>query len=207
MDFSESDLQRTFDPTHMDDECQTNSDLYYHSIDHSVTNDLCAIATSSADDFRDSTLVEGLAVCADTSSRTEEHYASSDTTNDGWDHLETDFRSRDNMLAEESNACADNSSSTNEHDAGLETTNNELTCWNDKRRSLVEVLKKCLSLKLLTLLQAGCDPNVLDNKSPGDFAERLDLWPQWERALVNAGYVYNKPNNRWIKAQPETFLQ
>lgn len=206
---TDSSLQGTFDPTHMGDECQVNASPYYHNIDHPVTNDLCAIATSSADDFRDGTLAERSADCADTSSRTEEHYASSNTTNDGSDHLKTDFRSRDSMLAEESNACADTSSSTNEHDAGSETMNNELICWNCKTRPLTEVLKKRLKFKLLTLLQAGCDPNGLDNKgeSPDDFAERLGLWPQWEWALVNAEYVYNEGSSRWIKTQPETSVQ
>ena len=53
-------------------------------------------------------------------------------------------------------------------------------------------------LKLLALLQAGCDPNVLDNKgaSPSDYAERERLWPQWEWALAQTGWRYDEVTGR-----------
>ena len=58
-------------------------------------------------------------------------------------------------------------------------------------RNPIRVLKIRLRYMLLILLQAGCDPNRLDDerKSPNDYAERDDLLPQWEWALWRAGYV------------------
>ena len=49
-------------------------------------------------------------------------------------------------------------------------------------------------LKLLVLLRAGCDPNTLDNAglSPSDYARREGLWPEWEWALSESGYVYDE---------------
>ena len=53
--------------------------------------------------------------------------------------------------------------------------------------------KKRQRLKLLILLQAGCDPNALDadNRSPSDYAAEEGLWPQWEWALEHSGWRYN----------------
>ena len=47
-------------------------------------------------------------------------------------------------------------------------------------RDPLPVLKTRLRFKLLTLLRAGCDPNVLDNKrnSPSDYARFHGLWPE-----------------------------
>ncbi|ERF68340.1 hypothetical protein EPUS_02796 [Endocarpon pusillum Z07020] len=55
--------------------------------------------------------------------------------------------------------------------------------------------------KLLTLLEAGCNPNVLDNDlaSPSDYARRESLLPQWEWALVHSGYMYDEDKQEWIR--------
>lgn len=62
----------------------------------------------------------------------------------------------------------------------------------------MQVHKKRTRFKLLTLLQAGCDPNVVDNngESPSDYAMRDGLWPQWSWALLNAGYIYHRRDGR-----------
>ena len=64
-------------------------------------------------------------------------------------------------------------------------------------RNPIRVLKIRLRYMLLILLEAGCDPNTLDDegKSPNDYAERDDLSPQWEWALWRAGYVL--VNGQW----------
>jgi hypothetical protein len=61
--------------------------------------------------------------------------------------------------------------------------------------------KTRLRLKLLTLLGAGCDPNLVDKEgaSPSDYARREDLWPQWEWALAQTGYIYDEDKQLWIK--------
>jgi hypothetical protein len=53
-------------------------------------------------------------------------------------------------------------------------------------------------LKLQTLLEAGCDPNLLDGygESPSDVAEREGLWPQWEWALDQTGWRYNAASGK-----------
>jgi hypothetical protein len=180
MDFSESEFPRTFDPSHLGDDCQANA------------------ATSSVDDFQDSTFTEESVARADNSSGNEEYDASSE---DGSDLLEGDFRSRESILAEESISRADTSSSTDEHDASSVSTDDEFMYWIRARRRVMEILKERLRSKLLILLQSGCDPDVLDKKgeSPGDYAERMGLWPQWEWALINAGYNYDSVNDRWFK--------
>ena len=63
------------------------------------------------------------------------------------------------------------------------------------------VLKTRLRFKLLTLLRAGCDPNLLDNKgnSPSDNASYHGLWPEWTWALLNAGYIFDEDSDRWVK--------
>ena len=65
----------------------------------------------------------------------------------------------------------------------------------------IHVLKTRLRYKLLTLLQAGCDPNLLDNAgaSPSDCARRDGLWPQWSWALEKSGHIYDARNDRWIR--------
>ena len=65
----------------------------------------------------------------------------------------------------------------------------------------IHVLKTRLRYKLLTLLQAGCDPNILDNAgaSPSDYARRDGLWPQWSWALEKSGHIYDARNDRWVR--------
>ena len=79
-------------------------------------------------------------------------------------------------------------------------------CENDDRelemiRSPMQVLKKRTRFKLLTLLQLGCDPNVVYHQglSPSDYAMRDSLWPQWSWALLNAGYFLHEQNG-WVKS-------
>jgi hypothetical protein len=66
---------------------------------------------------------------------------------------------------------------------------NELHCepqpWMFKAR---------LRLKLLALMQAGCDPNALDANglSATHYATLCKLMPQWEWALANSGWNYNE---------------
>lgn len=64
-------------------------------------------------------------------------------------------------------------------------------------RNPIMVLKLRLRYMLLVLLEAGCDPNTLDDKeeSPNDYAERYNLLPQWEWALRKAGYIL--ANGQW----------
>lgn len=56
-----------------------------------------------------------------------------------------------------------------------------------------EMCKARLRLKLLALLQAGCNPNLRDVRglTPSCYARREGLWPQWHWALVNSGCEYN----------------
>lgn len=63
------------------------------------------------------------------------------------------------------------------------------------------ILKTRLRFKLLTLLRAGCNPNLLDDdgSSPSDDAEYHGLWPEWTWALLNVGYVVDENSNRWVK--------
>ena len=65
----------------------------------------------------------------------------------------------------------------------------------------IHVLKTRLRYKLLTLLQAGCDPNILDNggASPSDYARRDGLWPQWSWALEKSGHIYDARKDRWVR--------
>ncbi len=65
----------------------------------------------------------------------------------------------------------------------------------------INVLKTRLKHKLLTLLQADCDPNLLDNAgaSPSDYARRDGLWPQWSWALEQSGHIYDARNDRWVR--------
>lgn len=111
----------------------------------------------------------------DTHCKADEHYNGSETTNDECDE-------------EEDDEC-------NEEE-GDEGDDQE-----DWRQYSIEVLKKRVRFKLLLLLQAGCDPNVVDEdgESPSDYAEWNGLLPQWRWALFNAGYVYDELNNRWMR--------
>ncbi len=66
----------------------------------------------------------------------------------------------------------------------------------------IMVLKTRLRFKLLTLLRANCDPNVLDEAgaSPSDYARRDGLWPQWHWALKNSAFSYEPESDRWVRA-------
>ena len=68
-------------------------------------------------------------------------------------------------------------------------------------RKPLSVLKTRLRFKLLTLLRAGCDPNVFDKygHSLSDDARYHGLWPEWTWALLNAGYVFDEDSDRWVK--------
>lgn len=70
-----------------------------------------------------------------------------------------------------------------------------------KIRNPIQVLKKRTMFKVLTLLQLGCDPNVVDHKglSPSDYAMRDGLWPQWRWALLNAGFIHHRQNG-WVRS-------
>lgn len=65
----------------------------------------------------------------------------------------------------------------------------------------MKVLKTRLQYLLLTLLQAGCDPNVVDGdeETPSTYARRNDVWPQWCWALEQSGYTYEVRHDRWVK--------
>lgn len=70
-------------------------------------------------------------------------------------------------------------------------------------RHPIKILKTRLRFKLLIMLRANCDPNVLDNvgASPSDYARRDGLWPQWYWALKNTGYSYDPRSDRWVRAK------
>lgn len=65
----------------------------------------------------------------------------------------------------------------------------------------MEVLKARLRYLLVTLLRAGCDPNIADgnNETPSTYARRNGLWPQWCWALERSGYTYKVGLGRWVK--------
>ena len=67
-------------------------------------------------------------------------------------------------------------------------------------RHPIQVLKARLSIILLTLLQHGCDPNLLDEKGicPSEYAKRDGIWSQWSWALENAGYIFSPESNLWV---------
>lgn len=60
------------------------------------------------------------------------------------------------------------------------------------------MFKARLRLKLLALLEAGCDPNAREahGYSPTDWAELHEIMPQWEWALENSGWKYNEHLDR-----------
>ena len=97
---------------------------------------------------------------------------------------------------------------------GVITREGDFLWWDDPydcsdhiTRKPLPILKTRLRFKLLTLLKAGCDPNVLDSKgrSPGDYARYRGLWPEWTWALLNAGYVFDEESNRWVRRLEEDF--
>ena len=75
-------------------------------------------------------------------------------------------------------------------------------------RKPLPILKTRLRFKLLTLLRAGCDPNLLDSQScsPSDDARYYGLWPEWTWALLNAGYVFDEDSDRWVEKVEDEVL-
>ena len=68
-------------------------------------------------------------------------------------------------------------------------------------RHPIKVLRMRLKLVLLTLLRAGCDPNVLDDQGnpPSFYARRNRSWPEWSWALQQAGYGYDMISDQWVQ--------
>jgi hypothetical protein len=61
--------------------------------------------------------------------------------------------------------------------------------------------KTRVRFKILTFLEAGCDPNLVDKlgRSPSDYALWRGLLSQWEWALTQAGYIYDEDKKLWVK--------
>ena len=92
----------------------------------------------------------------------------------------------------------------------LEIPEGYVLCYDSEEgsemiRKPLPILKTRLRFKLLTLLRAGCDPNLVDNhgNSPSDDARYHGLWPEWTWALLNADYVFDEDGNRWVKRLEE----
>ena len=142
-----------------------------------AANDLSNTDTGSAHDVRDNVLAEESNCCVNTGSKAKDPYYSSNDAED----TESDDYVIDWILCED---------------------------WEKKKcwiRHPKQVLKKRLRFKLFTLLNAGCDPNVLDNegRSPSDHAKQEGLWPQWRWALLKSGYIYNETNTSWVRGAQE----
>lgn len=73
--------------------------------------------------------------------------------------------------------------------------------WHFIRRFIIPMLKRRMRCKVLTLLQAGCDPNHLDNngESPSEYAQREGISQEWTWALRKSGYVYDQDRDIWRK--------
>ena len=69
-------------------------------------------------------------------------------------------------------------------------------------RHPIHILKMRVRFKLLTLLKAGCNPNVFDKagETPSAYAKRDGLWPQWTWALREAGYESVGGHDHWKMA-------
>ena len=67
-------------------------------------------------------------------------------------------------------------------------------------RNPVHVLKARARTSLRILLEAGCDPNDIDDdgRCPSDYAW-FGLWPQWHWALKVTGYTFDEELDRWVK--------
>ena len=67
-------------------------------------------------------------------------------------------------------------------------------------RNPAHVLKDRVRTKLRILLEAGCDPNEIDDdgQSASDYAGK-GLWPQWLWALETTGYVFDEEDSQWVK--------
>ncbi|KAL9606447.1 MAG: hypothetical protein Q9179_000363 [Wetmoreana sp. 5 TL-2023] len=68
-------------------------------------------------------------------------------------------------------------------------------------RHWIPMLKRRMRSKVLTLLQAGCDPNHRDNdgESPSEFAQREGIWQEWTWALRRSGYAYDDDRDLWVR--------
>ncbi|MCJ1434039.1 hypothetical protein MMC27_003405 [Xylographa pallens] len=66
---------------------------------------------------------------------------------------------------------------------------------------LYRIFQLRLRLMLFELLQAGCDPNLLDfkGKSPSHYGQHDKLWRHWSWALKHTGYVYEESSDAWVK--------
>ena len=74
-------------------------------------------------------------------------------------------------------------------------------------RNPVPLLKARVAIKLKILLEAGCDPNVLDDDglSPSEYAERGKWLRQaWFWALRVTGRTFDAVRDRWIKRSTPT---
>ena len=77
-------------------------------------------------------------------------------------------------------------------------------CWI---RNPVPLLKARVASKLKILLEAGCDPNVLDDDglSPSEYAKRGKwLREAWVSALRVTGHTFDAVRDRWIKRSTPT---
>ena len=74
-------------------------------------------------------------------------------------------------------------------------------------RNPVPLLKARTAMKLKILLEAGCDPNVLDDDglSPTDYAKR-GIWIReaWFWVLRETGHTFDAVRDRWIKRSTPT---
>ena len=74
-------------------------------------------------------------------------------------------------------------------------------------RNPVPLLKARTAMKLKILLEAGCDPNVLDDDglSPSDYAKR-GIWIRdaWFWVLRETGHTFDAVRDRWIKRSTPT---
>ena len=146
-----------------------------------------------------------------------EQYIDLDETDDDNENEEIDVEDEDEDEDEEG-VSGEDSSDEEDHEIDeyndtedLEVPEGYVLCYDpDERRTRIiqrplPILKTRLRFKLLALLRAGCDPNVLDNKgnSPSDDARYHGLWPEWTWALLNAGYVFDADGNRWVKRLEE----
>lgn len=71
----------------------------------------------------------------------------------------------------------------------------------------VPLLKTRVAMKLKILLEAECDPNVLDDDglSPSEYAKRGKwLWEAWLWALRLTGHTFDAVRDRWIKRSMPT---
>ncbi|KAL8777055.1 MAG: hypothetical protein Q9213_008027 [Squamulea squamosa] len=73
--------------------------------------------------------------------------------------------------------------------------------WRFLRQCIRPMLKRRMRSKVLLLLQAGCDPNHLDDngESPSGFAQREGIWDEWTWALRQSGYIYDNVRDIWKK--------